>query len=220
MGSLAFLSFLLTISLGLMWTCQGHDFYVGGSKGWVQNPSENYNHWAGRNRFQVNDSLVFSYKKGEDSVLVVNKEDYDQCNTKNPISNFSDGYSVFKFDRSGPFFFISGIQEKCQKGEKMIVVVLAVRHSHTPPISPSHTPPISPPPSVEAPSPSPSDSPGEKYAPSPSPTPSDSPGEKNAPAPSPKSSSAASSLLFSWTSRFYFVGVVVAFVFGSFVGPF
>lgn len=150
-------------------------------------------------------------------MLVVNKENYHKCNTKNPISNFSDGYSVFKFDRSGPFFFISGIQEKCEKGEKMIVVVLAVRHPHTPPISPPHTPPISPPPSAGA---SPSDSPGEKYAPAPSPTPSDSPGGKYAPAPSPKSSSAASSLLFSWTSRFYFVGVVVAAVFGSFVGHF
>lgn len=36
---------------------EGYDFYVGGQDGWVQSPSENFNHWAERNRFQVNDSL-------------------------------------------------------------------------------------------------------------------------------------------------------------------
>ena len=34
-----------------------NSFDVGGKDGWVINPSESYNHWAERNRFQVNDSL-------------------------------------------------------------------------------------------------------------------------------------------------------------------
>ncbi|XP_059625380.1 early nodulin-like protein 18 [Cornus florida] len=47
-----------------------------------------------------------------------------------------DGDSVFKFDRSGPFFFISGNKENCQKGQKLIVVVLAVRNHHkSPPVA-------------------------------------------------------------------------------------
>ncbi|KAK1321542.1 hypothetical protein QJS10_CPA03g00805 [Acorus calamus] len=62
-----------------------YDFYVGGRDGWVQNPSENYNNWSSRNRFQIKDNLVFKYKNGEDSVLVVKKEDYESCNTNNPI---------------------------------------------------------------------------------------------------------------------------------------
>ena len=37
--------------------CEGYKFVVGGKKGWVGNPSEDYNQWAGRNRFRVNDSL-------------------------------------------------------------------------------------------------------------------------------------------------------------------
>lgn len=136
-------------------------------------------------------------------MLVVNKEDYEKCNTKNPIGSFSDGFSVFKLDRSGPFLFISGIQEKCEKGEKLIVVVLAVRGSHGSPISPS---PAS----------------GEPPAQTPISVPSGSPGEGSAPAPSPRSSSASGSPpLFSFTTSSGFsLGVVMALVFGCFVGPF
>lgn len=34
-----------------------YQFYVGGKDGWVPNPTENYNHWAERMRFSVNDTL-------------------------------------------------------------------------------------------------------------------------------------------------------------------
>lgn len=34
---------------------QAFTFYVGENDGWVLYPSENYNNWAERNRFQVND---------------------------------------------------------------------------------------------------------------------------------------------------------------------
>lgn len=136
-------------------------FYVGGKDGWVLDPSEDYNHWAGRNRFQVNDTLFFKYKKGENSVLVVSKEDYYNCRTEKPILKMDGGDSEFKFHRSGPFFFISGKGDNCQKGQRLIVVVLALRHSHVTPVSPlpsptagapapvGHTPPA--PPSEEPP---------------------------------------------------------------------
>ncbi|XP_077249551.1 uncharacterized protein LOC143889262 [Tasmannia lanceolata] len=167
------LSFLLVILMGLMKT-HAYNFYVGGKNGWVLNPSENFNNWAERNRFQVKDSLVFKYKKGEDSVLVVNKEDYDKCNKTNPIKSFNDGNSVFDFDRSGHFYFISGAPGNCEKGQKLIIVVLAVRNktpvqSPPPSSSPSLSPKSSPPfPPKSAPSPSLSP----KSSPSPSPSPS------------------------------------------------
>ncbi|KAL6554233.1 hypothetical protein OROMI_019906 [Orobanche minor] len=123
-------------------------FTVGGKCGWRLNPSENYNHWAARVRFQVNDTLLFKYKKGSDSVLLVNKEDYHACNTGRPKSKLDDGHSVFKLDRSGPFFFISGKKSRCMNGEKLIIVVLAVRSKHSsPPPPPPETPcPIAAPP--------------------------------------------------------------------------
>lgn len=83
----------------------------------------------------------FKYNKGSDSVLVVNNQDYNSCNTSNPILKMDGGNSIFKFERSGPFFFISGNVENCQKGEKIIVVVLSPnhhrKHQHGPSSSPS-----------------------------------------------------------------------------------
>ncbi|KAL9346064.1 hypothetical protein Peur_060917 [Populus x canadensis] len=124
-----------------------NSFYVGGKDGWVINPSESYHHWAERNRFQVNDSLVFKYNKGSDSVLRVTKDDYNSCNTKKPLKTMDSGSSVFQFDKSGPFFFISGNEDNCRKGQKLIVVVLAVRTKQT--STPAYPPAISP----KAPSP-------------------------------------------------------------------
>ncbi|XAR55525.1 hypothetical protein NMG60_11035619 [Bertholletia excelsa] len=137
------LYFLLVVVTCLLCSSEAYNFYVGGKDGWVLKPSEKYSHWAERNRFQVNDSLIFKYKKGSDSVLVVNQEDYNNCNKAKPIQALSDGNSVFKFHASGPFFFISGEGDKCEKGQKLIVVVLAVRHHHTrkaPASSPSPSP--------------------------------------------------------------------------------
>lgn len=71
---------------------------------------------------------MFKYKKGSDSVLVVRQDDYNKCSSGNPILKLDDGDSVFKFERSGPFFFVSGKKSNCDKGQKLIIVVLAVRH--------------------------------------------------------------------------------------------
>ncbi|KAG0456254.1 hypothetical protein HPP92_024042 [Vanilla planifolia] len=137
--------------LGLVFLTRAYDFYVGGRQGWVTQPAEGYNNWAGRMRFQVADKLVFKYKKGDDSVLLVKKEDYDSCSTSNPIKKFDDGDTVFQFDRSGPFFFISGAPNHCSQGQKLVVVVMAVRNKPSP--SPPASPPsVSPPPPSISPS--------------------------------------------------------------------
>ncbi|XP_054817138.1 early nodulin-like protein 2 [Prosopis cineraria] len=140
---------------------EAHEFRVGGKDGWVTKPSEDYNHWAQRIRFQVNDTLYFKYKKGSDSVFVVKEEDYDSCNTKSPLQKMEDGQSSFILNRSGPFYFISGKSEHCLRGQKLIVVVMAVRHKpHSPPTPAPATPPtVAPSPEADmrkAGSPSPS----------------------------------------------------------------
>ncbi|CAA2966616.1 CT099 [Olea europaea subsp. europaea] len=78
-----------------------------------------------------------------DSVLEVEKDDFDNCNTSNPKTKMEDGNSIFKFDRSGPFYFITGNKTNCDKGQKLIVVVLAGR---TPPLAPVAKPPGASPP--------------------------------------------------------------------------
>lgn len=71
-----------------------------------------------------------STKKGFDSVFVVERHDYDKCNMDNTTQTRRNGDSEFKFDRSGPFFFISGHDNNCEKGEKLTIVVMSDHH-HT-----------------------------------------------------------------------------------------
>ncbi|KAL6535785.1 hypothetical protein OROHE_012629 [Orobanche hederae] len=164
------MSLLFVIMMGVLCVSDAYTFYVGGDDGWKLHPSENYSHWAKRIHFEINDELVFKYKKGHDSVLVVDQNDYTKCNKDNPIKALKSGHSKFKFDRSGPFFFISGHEQNCEKGQKLKIIV---PHHHHHNIAPSHPPetPLKPPspaptPSRKAPTPTPII----HHSPSPSPT--------------------------------------------------
>lgn len=102
---------------------------------------------------------AFNYPADKDSVLLVNKADYDNCNTASPIEKYSDGHSVVKFNQSGPFYFISGVHDNCVKNEKLHAVVMADRSNRnqtaaSPPPSPSadDVPPSPAPSGEEAPS--------------------------------------------------------------------
>ena len=66
---------------------------------------------------------VFEYQN--DSVLVVEKWDYFHCDSNEPITSFDDGNSTVTLDRSGPFYFISGTEDHCQNGQKLIVEVMS-----------------------------------------------------------------------------------------------
>ncbi|XP_021894309.1 early nodulin-like protein 1 [Carica papaya] len=175
--------------------------------GWVLHPSEDYNHWAQRNRFQVNDTLYFRYKKGSDSVLIVTKDDFDSCNIKNPIKSLTDGNSTFVFDRSGPFFFISGNSDNCNNGQKLVIVVMAVRnktHHHQQP-SPAPSPVV-----VATPPASPSLVP---EAPAGSPRPDWGPSGFGAPSPGPVDNNSGSTRLVGGRS-----GIVLGIIVLGFIG--
>nr|GMD86414.1 early nodulin-like protein 1 [Ipomoea batatas] len=118
-------SFLLFL-MGFMCSSQAYTFNVGGNDGWVLQPCDGLNNWAGENRFQVNDTILFKYKKGEDSVLVVHKRDYYHCNKTSPIHNLTDGHSRLKLTRPGEFYFISGQADNCDKGQKMSAATSSV----------------------------------------------------------------------------------------------
>ncbi|XP_023634209.1 early nodulin-like protein 2 isoform X2 [Capsella rubella] len=200
MKSLSFFFTILLLSLSPLFS-DARKFNVGGSGAWVPNPSENYQSWSGQNRFLVHDTLYFSYAKGADSVLEVNKADYDGCNTKNPIKRADDGASEISLDRYGPFYFISGNEDNCKKGQKLTVVVISPRTlspggsppgSTTPPggaHSPKSSSPVSPttsPPGSMAPKS------GSPVSPTTSPPGSMAPKSSTSPPAPPKSSSPVS----------------------------
>ncbi|KAG5034156.1 early nodulin-like protein 1 [Glycine soja] len=102
--------------------------------------SDTLNQWAERSRFRVGDHLVWKYESGKDSVLEVTREDYANCSTSNPIKEYNDGNTKVKLEHPGPFYFISGSKGHCEKGQKLIVVVMSPRHTFTAIISPAPTP--------------------------------------------------------------------------------
>ena len=81
--------------------------------------------------------VVFKYQASSDSVLQVTKQDFDNCNTHSPIAKFNDGNTEFKLKKSGPYYFISGNKDNCNKNEKLVVIVMANRTTKNSPPSPS-----------------------------------------------------------------------------------
>ncbi|XP_074357114.1 early nodulin-like protein 14 [Apium graveolens] len=169
---ISFCNVLIFLILLTSSSSQAHEFHVGGKRGWGLKPSKRYKDWACKTRFQVGDSLVFRYKNGTDSVLVVDRDDYATCNKSSPIRILENNgeHSKFELDHWGLFYFISGKADNCKKGEKIVILVIAPRNS-------THT----------SPSPAPSPAPViHDFPPSPSPSPT-------AMAPGPASGSAAHS---------------------------
>ncbi|GAB4845941.1 hypothetical protein Ancab_024947 [Ancistrocladus abbreviatus] len=106
-------------------------FEVGGERGWVKpngTEPETYNEWAEQNRFHIGDTIYFKYQN--DSVLEVNREDYENCSESNPTATFEDGNTIIKFDRSGFYYFISGKPGHCEAGQKIIIRVMVQSWYH------------------------------------------------------------------------------------------
>ena len=72
--------------------------------------------------------VVWTYDKEKDSVLKVRREAYISCNTSDAIEEYNGGNTKTTLDKSGPHYFISGAEGHCEKGQKVIVVVLSQRH--------------------------------------------------------------------------------------------
>lgn len=120
---------LLLMSLFLTFS-EAREYLVGGKPNAWKIPSsgstDSLNKWAGALRFQMGDSLVWNYDS-TDSVLRVSQKDYETCNTSSPIAEYKDGNTKLILARSGPYYFISGANGNCKKGQKLTVVVMSAR---------------------------------------------------------------------------------------------
>lgn len=56
------------------------------------------------------------------------EEFYNSCKTDKPIKEYKDGNTKVVLDHSGPFYYISGAQGHCEKGQKIKVVVMSENH--------------------------------------------------------------------------------------------
>jgi hypothetical protein len=85
--------------------------------------------------------------------LQVTKEAYLSCNISNPIKYYNEGYTKFRFDHSGPYYFISGENGHCEKGQKLTIVVMSQRGKSPTPAAPTAISPAPSPTEVEGPGP-------------------------------------------------------------------
>ncbi|KAM6544091.1 hypothetical protein CsatB_008538 [Cannabis sativa] len=137
-------SLILLLLFSLVFTIsEAKEILVGGNSDSWSIPTSNetqLNQWAGKTRFRIGDTLVWKYDGEKDSVLEVSKEDYETCNTGEAIKEHKDGNTKVSLERAGPFYFISGAKGHCQKGQKLIVVVLSPRRSRFFGVSPAPSP--------------------------------------------------------------------------------
>ncbi|CAF1698585.1 unnamed protein product [Brassica oleracea var. botrytis] len=114
--------------------CEGREILVGGkSNTWKvpESTEETLNQWSERTRFKIGDALLWKYNAENDSVMQVSKKDYERCDRSEPIKGYKDGHTKIELKRSGPFYFISGEDGHCQRGEKLLVVVLSPNHNRS-----------------------------------------------------------------------------------------
>ncbi|KAF5190139.1 Early nodulin-like protein [Thalictrum thalictroides] len=142
----AFFAFLLILP-----AVYAVDYTVGDTNGWTQ--GIDYTTWTAGKTFNTGDTLVFNYG-GSHTVDVVNKGDYDSCNTGNTLESHSDGSTKITLSKAGPMYFTCSAFGHCSGGMKLAVTVSAA--STTPsngtPTTPSTTTPSPTTPSTETPS--------------------------------------------------------------------
>ncbi|CAO2175854.1 unnamed protein product [Urochloa humidicola] len=114
------------------------DFVVGGNYGWkAQAQPDALTKWASALRFQVGDNLVFKLDGAADSVLEVTRDDFNRCSTAAPLVTHRAATAgaggatavTVPLPRSGPYFFVGGAPGSCQKGERLLLIVLSEKHS-------------------------------------------------------------------------------------------
>ncbi|URE42351.1 Plastocyanin-like domain [Musa troglodytarum] len=130
MAAASHIFFFLSVSLLLSSTLPAYEFHVGGSKGWTKpmgDELENYNHWATKICFH-RDSL-FRFKYENDSVLVVGKSAYKECDMTVPLLKFVGRKTTFTFDHHNYFYFISGELGNCKEVDHVnikYIIILSI----------------------------------------------------------------------------------------------
>lgn len=87
----------------------------------------------------IDDMLVcadFEFKVGEQDLALVTKEDYDACNTDNPLVVFQEG-GWFQFRQSDTYYLTCTFAGHCTKGQK---IALYIAPAFSPSPSPSSYP--------------------------------------------------------------------------------
>ncbi|MCL7037406.1 hypothetical protein MKW94_006253 [Papaver nudicaule] len=108
---------------------------VGGPDGeW--NQVTNFTTWAKGERFEVGDTLEFTYNAAH-SVLEVNEKAYDDCDTSSPITIESSGTTSITLSSVGKRFFICGTSGHCENDGMKVTIDTVSSTTPSTPTTPS-----------------------------------------------------------------------------------
>ncbi|CAL2275231.1 unnamed protein product [Prunus armeniaca] len=115
------------------------EYTVGDKLGWTIPPggAATYAAWAAEHSLVVNDFLIFNFAVGEQDLALVTKEDFDACNTAEPLIVFKEP-GEFQFLKEGTFYLTCTFAGHCAKGQK-IALYFAPTASPSPAPSPSQS---------------------------------------------------------------------------------
>ncbi|GFZ03508.1 cupredoxin superfamily protein [Actinidia rufa] len=117
-----FISFLiLTASLNVV-DVRGATYLVGDSDGWT--PFTNSTNWTQGKAFHVGDMLEFNYDKGLHNVMQVNSTAYQDCIKEANMEIFDSGNDSLVLSQAGQMWFICGVENHCENGQKLSINVL------------------------------------------------------------------------------------------------
>ncbi|EOA22849.1 hypothetical protein CARUB_v10003579mg [Capsella rubella] len=117
--------------------CDATTYFVGDSSGW--DISSDLESWTSGKRFSPGDVLMFQYSSTH-SVYEVAKNNYQSCNTTDPIRTFTNGNTTVSLSKPGDRFFVCGNRLHCFAGMRLQVNVQGNGPSQAPVGSPQAAP--------------------------------------------------------------------------------
>ncbi|KAI5320616.1 hypothetical protein L3X38_040324 [Prunus dulcis] len=95
-------------------------YTVGDELGWTIPPggAATYASWAAKHSLVVSDILTFNFAVGEQDLALVTKEDFDACNTAEPLFVFQEP-GDFIFESEGMYYLTCTFAGHCAKGQKI-----------------------------------------------------------------------------------------------------
>ncbi|GLU12815.1 hypothetical protein SLE2022_294740 [Rubroshorea leprosula] len=104
-----------------MLPAKGATHLVGDTDGWA--PSISSTNWTDSKKFHVGDILVFQYQMDLHNVMQVNSTAYKDCTKDGYIRLFTTGNDSLILSEVGNFWYICGVTDHCEKGQKLGIIV-------------------------------------------------------------------------------------------------
>ncbi|KAK9947544.1 hypothetical protein M0R45_003163 [Rubus argutus] len=133
------MKYVIVLVITITAITEGAEYTVGDDMGWMIPPSPDYYaSWAAKYYFVENDTLVFNFEEGVHDITVLTKEDFNTCNTTNPLFQTPDPGTVTDLS-SDTIYFTCSFAGHCAKGQKVAVYFASAPLPPSPGPSPSES---------------------------------------------------------------------------------